>query len=78
MPLRGEVDSTAYTQLYLKLNPNVITHGAVFGAPKDRLLDSERVSGIKIQQISHKFDHLTVSTSKIIGSILRTGDALVG
>ncbi len=78
LPLRGKVDSKAYTRLYLKLNPNVITHGSVFGAPKDRLLNSEKVSGIKIKQISHKFSHLTISTSQIIDSILKTGSALIG
>lgn len=73
LPLRGNVDAKAYTQLYLKLNPNIITHGAIFGAPKDQLLKSQSVSGIQIKQISHRFDHLTVSTTKIIDSILKTG-----
>jgi D-beta-D-heptose 7-phosphate kinase/D-beta-D-heptose 1-phosphate adenosyltransferase len=78
LPLRGKIDSNAYTRLYSKLNPDTITHGVVFGAPKDQLLYSERVTGIKIKQISHRFDHMTVSTSQIIDSILKTGTALIG
>ncbi|MEN9389834.1 MAG: hypothetical protein RLY61_918 [Candidatus Parcubacteria bacterium] len=76
LPLRGKIDAQAYINLYLKLNPNVITHGAVFGAPKDQLLTSEKRLGIQIKQINHKFSHLTVSTTKIIDSILKSGDAL--
>jgi D-beta-D-heptose 7-phosphate kinase/D-beta-D-heptose 1-phosphate adenosyltransferase len=77
LPLRGKIDAQAYINLYLKLNPDVITHGAVFGAPKDQLLTREKRLGIQIKQINHKFSHLTVSTTKIIDSILKMGVALV-
>lgn len=78
LPIVGKFDKDYYFKLYLKLNVHVLTHGIMFGVPKDQLNKRSReayVGGMQIRRIRHKFEYVT--TTKIIDSILKTGDALL-
>ena len=77
LPLVGECTNSEFIKLYKKLSIDILTYGSKFGAPQAELVQRSNIVGFELKQIHHKYENLTVSTTSIIGSILKTGDVLL-